>query len=144
MEFSIVTFIVDLFFKIFPFLPHKNKKLEAFKEQFKSVAFQEFYLNLSGEKIISLMTSIFGTNIHSEGLLKLREIKQYNLHKKDKRLIRKYIELFDMMIQYEELEKNSYIKYEEKLTRGNEIQDLYNDIKKVMNDAESKRSTNKN
>ena len=138
MDFTIFTFFVDLFFKIFPFLPHKNKQLEAFKEQFKSVAFQEFYSNLSGEKIIILMTNIFGTNIHSEGLLKLREIKQYNLHKKDKRLIRKFIDLFDKMIQYEELEKNSYIKYKEKLTRGNVIQDLYNDIKKVMNDAKSK------
>ena len=135
MDFTIFTFFVDLFFKIFPFLPHKNKGFESFKEQFKSVAFQDFYLDLSGEKIISLMTNIFGTNIHSEGLLKLREIKQYNLHKKDKILIKEFIELFDKMIQYEDLEKNSYIKYEDKRTRGNEIQKLYNDIKKVIYDA---------
>ena len=138
MGFSIFTFVVDLFFKLFPFLPHKNKQLEAFKEQFKSVVCQDFYSNLSGEKIISLMTNIFGTNIHSEGLLKLREIKQYNLHKKDKRLIRKFIELFDKMIQYEELDKNSYIRYNEQLSRGNEIQDLYNNIKLVMKNAKSK------
>ena len=42
------------------------------------------------------------------------------------------------MVRYEELEKCGYIKYEEKLARGNEIQDLYNDIKKVMIDAKSK------
>ena len=81
---SIFSFIVDVFFKFFPFLPHKSKKFEAFKEQFVSVAFQDFFSNLSGEKIVSLMTNVFGTKIHSDGLIKLREIKQYNLQKKIK------------------------------------------------------------
>ena len=135
---SVLNFIVDGFFKIFPFLPHKSKDFESFKEQFVSIAFQEDYCSLNKNKINSLMTYVFGTNVHSDGLIKLRVIKQHHLHRKDKKLVEEFIELFDKMIKYEELEKSGRGSYREKMNLGNEIQYSYNDIKRLMKNAHMK------